>query len=120
MREILFKGKRIDDGAWVSGFYFFDTNGGHYIQHPFETIDGEHGYKSYEVDPETVGEFTGIKDYNGRRIFENDIVKTMYGNGVVSFSNGHFYVFVKDWGVPPVDRFMTVVGNVYDNPKILA
>lgn len=70
-REILFRGKRIDNGEWVYGYYSpanIPLMGciGHFIN--------EGGYRAIEVDPETVGQYTGVTA-NGTKIFEGDIVR---------------------------------------------
>ena len=109
MREILFKAKSKISNETVEGD-LVRKNGETYI-----CMNGAY----VPVYPETVGEFTGITNMYGQKIFEKDIVKTVYGNGEVSFSKGEFYVFVKDWGVPSVDRYMKVLGNIYDNPELL-
>ena len=69
MREILFRGKRFDKGEWAQGSYVetLRYNNSHWIW------DGKEHVK---VDPETVGQYTGLTDKNGKKIFEGDIVKT--------------------------------------------
>ena len=82
MREILFRGKRIDTGEWIEGFYYRRPN-------PI-TKDGlpmYHGIADLtsfgaEVIPESVSEFTGLCDKNGKRIFEGDIVRQDYSKTI--------------------------------------
>ena len=66
MREILFRGKRVDNGEWIYGDVVqFPTHG------IVRIVEQEPSYKDAEVDSETVGQYTGLTDTNGRKIFEN-------------------------------------------------
>lgn len=119
MREILFRGKSISHGMWVIGDY---------TEHAFNerpTICDECGWDN--VDPNTVGQFTGMFDAGGKKIFEGDIMTTAVGGlkintGVVEFSDGAFGLrcisgdalflcFV-------AGSFM-VIGNIHDDPELM-
>lgn len=144
MREILFRGKRVDNGELVVGnsvLFFKDTT----------KIYGELTYyREIEVIPETVGQFTGLTDKNGKKIFEGDIIKAYfqpqnyknppYAIGSVIFKNGTFKVVVN---IPKnsieykvfekediaaysiehnfLDRYyvLEVIGNIHDNSELI-
>ena len=125
MREILFRGKRKYNGEWVEGFYYKDlwSDNAHYI-----IYDGT----DYEVIPETVGQYTGKTDKNGKNIFEGDIVycKSRLDNAimVVIFECGQFRMVLSEnyrsyqtnSGFYDINCFdKEVIGNIYDTPELL-
>lgn len=149
MREILFRGKRVDNGEWVEGSLLKGKKGDAdcAIIVPKEELQaigldfcGECNRpydKSFEVFPETVGEYTGLTDKNGKKIFEGDILQDKFGQiKIVDYCNewGAFRTcFVKalnDEGkmvatvggasfVGTIWRKYEVIGNIHDNPELL-
>ena len=135
MREIRFRGKRVDNGEWVFGWVSFQHNRAfiHSDDMPYDN--------AVEVDPATVGQFTGLKDKSGREIYEGDIVEVNYTVKYIDpdkqdeehtaitrvywndfrasfalefhkFANDDLYRFVRD-------KYAEVVGNIHDNPELL-
>ena len=136
MREILFRGKQVDNGEWVYGSYVFEPRRKGAFGQTISELDRERhyivskkNYEFWEVIPETVGQFTGLTDKNGTKIFERDIVssnkrKTWIGRGKVWFGNGAFWCGEREWAkllrtVCLEDEQAVVIGNVHDNPELL-
>lgn len=131
MREILFRGKRVIDGEWVYGNYGFN-----------DTVTAEKHYifqnKAWEffVDPATVGQFTGLTDKNGVKIFEGDILgiriaDRQYIEGVVKYGvfnctccHGVYGWYVEGQNTTGdirvvEDGLLEIIGNVHDNPELM-
>lgn len=144
LRTIIFRGKRKDNGEWVEGYYVCFAAKYHYIY--TVKLDIENGcleFVHYEVDPETVGQYTGLTDKNGKKIFEGDmfsmddeiIAVVIFKDGCFRMeSYGYCGTYTESgydecgggWGViecEPIDwyyvRDMKIIGNRWDNPELL-
>ena len=132
MREILFRGKRIDNGEWVEGEMLHDMQDRPYIywKTPKELpiVFSNHAI----VDPATLGQFTGLTDKNGKKIFEGDIVKHycehradgIISIGVVFWDENHcMFLRTSMCGseTPQIWKNCEyeVIGNIHDNPELL-
>ncbi|MGM9763551.1 MAG: YopX family protein [Candidatus Cryptobacteroides sp.] len=121
MREIIFRGKRLDNGKFVEGDLSCSTNGTVRIN-PHE--NGQ-PWLGYPVNPETVGQYTGLTDKNGVKIFEGDILSIPSYNGgkhksTVYFAGGKFAVDGSNYSFKDIKpRTSEVIGNIYDNPKLV-
>lgn len=137
MREILFKAKRDGSGEWVEGCYA-ECKGKTFIGIGTSIgIDALKGFcvpviKWFEVDPETLCQFTGLYDKNGKRIWENDIVfvtdendcsgQISTGIGNVIFIEGMWYIDGRPQeGLYDINKVfqIEVIGNAFDNQELL-
>ena len=124
MREILFRGKDIISGEWIIGFLVSEKHIGNWV-------------KCEPVIPETVGQFTGLTDKNGKKIFEGDIVESKFTKRPYSVCFGE-YTYIDEYGDESSacgwyneeaggygtafgnpDDWATVIGNIHDNPELL-
>lgn len=139
MREILFRGKRIDNGEWIQGFLVIWGND-YYIAPDINAYTSMGGRGKgrcmmfghyYQVFPKTVGQYTGLTDKtdkNGRKIFEGDIIrqKGFLNNYYTSvwYASGRFLVKDYETLLPTqlggISRYkIEVIGNIHDNPELL-
>ena len=131
MREILFRGKREDTGFWVEGYYFKNDKGTIIFTYPYHAnfwgVD-----VVVRVDDESIGQYTGLKDKNEKKIFEGDILKEcdVIHEGEIQIS-GKFYkvemrkgcwVLSNDetWDFLETNaKTCEIIGNIHENPELL-
>lgn len=128
MREIKFRGRKVDNGLWVYGYFMktpitteFNCNG--------QFLDsGENGRYcivqdnvAHEISIKTLGEFTGLKDVNGKDIYEGDIlyINSLGKNGKVIFQSCCFILEYENGENDLFDSKDEVIGNIYENPELL-
>jgi uncharacterized phage protein (TIGR01671 family) len=163
MREILFRGKRVDNCEWIEGSFLQDGEAHRLLCRedlpcsdccivPKTDMDNVRCYltngillniHAHHVIPSTVSQYTGLKDKNGKRIFEGDIVRVTYAvngrekvifTGDVKFEDGAFYLclysrwrktkgllcgFANAVHTEDEGTFCEVIGNIHDNPELL-
>ncbi len=128
MREVLFRGKRVKDGKWVDGSLFSSMTGQKFIRWEVEDDGAIEEIVQYEVVPETIGQFTGLVDRNGKRVFEGDIVLVngtkRVGKYVTSivFKDGCY--MLEENKTYLIDSkcllaVISVVGTIHDNKDLL-
>lgn len=143
MREILFKAKRKDNGEWIEGYYIYHIRrticpfGDSVKPEDEQHVIMQDGFSDwnmprdtvfFNIDPKTLCQYTGLKDKNGNRIWENDIVRIENsmdeGIGNVEFYGSMWYVDGEPNNnlydiVEYDDGEVEVIGNIFDNPKLL-
>ena len=127
MREILFRGKRVDNGKWVQGDFVSSGCGIAYTDYLNE--HGDIGEVFCKAIPETVGQYTGLTDKNGKKIFEGDIVKNQYDKNKYQYFKIFYCNRTYCWRVKNkyamsgnlcnVIGDIEVIGNIHDNPELL-
>ena len=143
--RFLSRGKRKDNGEWVTGYYVFQRKRSGVFGQKISELDFDRHLiidlrgNSHEVIPETVGQYTGLKDKNGKPIFEGDIVESRASENqedwkrwVVQFTDGSFCFereiprkrkYKYEQNLLCVDEIelygLTVIGNIHDNPELL-
>ena len=125
MRNIKFRGLRTDGKVWVYGGYFQHTPDEDGVR--YYIFDFNEG--AVEVIPESVGQFTGLTDKNGKEIYEGDLIDFGNSNPVeVKFDNGCFNVFNEPLGWDfdseeiPIKtnlKYCEIIGNVFENPDLV-
>lgn len=123
-REIKFRGKRLDNGEWVYGYFSVFPKDGE-IKNIITYLNEEGKYKAIEIDPTTLGQLVGIKNEFGFDIYDGDIIHSNQWNPTtyqVCFDRGAFYIAGSDKhevaDIKYAEQFK-VIGNIYENPELL-
>ena len=119
-REIKFRGKRLDNGEWVYGDLLHLVDGVY--------ISNDNGNNMAQVDPDTVGQYTGLKDKNGKLIYEGDrvYIDCEDATAIIKWSDdlARFTIHFEDEAVfvdfdDYYSKELEVIGNIYENPELL-
>ena len=141
MREILYRGKRMDNGEWAEGSLLIDEIGGCYIgtylpmyqttyicqaRRSGKILNRFRGIGLVKVIPKTVGQYTGLTDKNGTKIFEGDIAKNIDGVFLVCWDKEKCAFVMRFLEYPYETLYLEemwedseVIGNIHDNPELL-
>lgn len=127
-REIIFRGKRLDNCEWVYGDLEYSRITEAVFIHTYDPITKEYA-RQFRVEPNTVGQFTGLTDKKGTKIFEGDIIKRkLFTWRVFYFDRCAGFYISNDMTTSPssitpitndIIRRYEVIGNIYDNPSLL-
>lgn len=134
MRDILFRGKDLETGEWVYGYFTYCCS--RYDDPEKESVadiipvdtdriyTGEYNcHQVHEVDINTVGQFTGLVDKNGTKIFEGDVLESDYRPNAQIHTIRLLVTDIRNFGKDkPCEMFArlySVIGNIYDNPELL-
>lgn len=125
MRKYKFRGKRLDNGEWVYGS-LAETHGKLFIGIPTAPDNPVYMMDWHIVDPDTIGQFTGLLDKNGKEIYEGDILgcpeDKYFLPETLIFKEGCF--MVEDGYTTTAmnvidEKYRTIIGNIHDNPELL-
>ena len=123
MREIKFRGRSCLSGEWVYGDLIHRQIWGEALLVIRVQDDGFYEMLEYKVIPETVGQYTGLKDMNGMEVYEGDVVEMHIGehrSGIYEWQSTHI-LFDLRFDLESISHAesIEVVGNVHDNPELL-
>lgn len=121
MREILFRGKRVDNDEWVEGYYVasMPLNAKKVNRHLI--IENTRKGTTFLINPDTLGQFIGMFDKNGRKIFEGDILKVEYSDEKGDYCESQCIIkdmtdYMALWKLD-TSHTIEVIGNIYDDKR---
>lgn len=132
-RIVKFRGKRLTDGKWIYGD-FFRNRGKAFITTDEIVENPLASWQDYNVDPDTVGQFTGLQDVDGKEIYEGDIIESSFGGGIpvrhvvgydekdAAFTSNLIGAYPNSGSIRQswIDQYgKKTIGNIHDNPELL-